>query len=379
MHGRRLVSLAVVALVAATVAHGATIEFVEPESHAVLLGPTTFTVALDADDASVDRIDLYVGGRLLAEIPTVSLTVSVDVPQGLSGGKIRAVAYDGDRIVAMAERPTLPTGTIANYTVRLVPLYPVVTGRGGQYVRDLGRDDFTVIDQGNPVEIERFSTEAGDLSIALVLDSSKSMEGKIGFVRDASLRFLEKLETGDNVAVYAFNHTLTTLVPMVAVETGGTARDGIHGLAAGGGTALYDSALRVLDDMKPLPGRKVVFLFSDGQDERSIVSLSTVVQAAHESQVIFYTVATVEEDNPDSRGRGDLIQLAEDTGGEAFFIRRSESLEDVYNDLLEELRAQYALAYTPPEGRAGIRAVEVKVKRGGTKVRCRTSYYYDGD
>ena len=230
-----------------------------------------------------------------------------------------------------------------------------------------------MLDQRRPIGVERFSVRPESLRFALVLDVSRSMQLKIGFVREASLRFLERLETEDQVGLFAFNHALMRMVPIGSERE--RVRQGVRSLSVGGGTALNDAMFQVLEGLREIAGRKVLFLFSDGRDERSIVSLPTVVQAAHRSQVIIYAVGTVGAEDEGS-GRVDLETLAEETGGEVFFLEKVEELDRVFDSVLEHMRSQYALGYTPPPGPEGLRPVEVRVRDPRLTVRCRKGYFY---
>ena len=131
----------------------------------------------------------------------------------------------------------------------------------------------------------------------------------------------------------------------------------------------------MLRELRPLTGRKVVLIFSDGKDERSLISLQTVIHAAHESSVILFVVALLEQGEADSAWR-DMQSLAEETGGQAFLLRKLELLRGAYEMVVAHMRAQYVLSYRPPEGEAGLRPIEVGVTRPGLEVHCRKSYLY---
>lgn len=361
-------------MLAVAVAAGDGIDLIEPKENEVVLGTTRFVFAVDESTTPPDSIDVYVGGFLLGTARAPEWEISVDVPARLAGKEIQAVALKDGRPLRKLTRRTRQVGLLEDVAVPMVQLYPVVVDRRGRFVQDLERDDFEVLDQHRPIAIERFSVRPESLRFALVLDVSRSMQLKIAFVREASLRFLDRLEADDEVGLFAFNHALMRLVPIGTDRE--AVRQGIRSMTAGGGTALNDAMFQILERMDEDQGRKVVFLFSDGRDERSIVSLPTVVQAAHRGQVIIYAVGTIGAED-EGHSRADLETLANETGGEVFFLRSLEQLDKVFDSVVESLRSQYALGYTPPPGPEGLRAVEVRVRDPKLDVRCRQHYYYE--
>jgi len=181
-------------------------------------------------------------------------------------------------------------------------------------------------------------------------------------------------EADDAVSAYAFNNSLATLsrasLDHLAVM------NSIRRLAPGGGTALYDATIRVLGELSKVPNRKVLIVFSDGEDESSLTTLDRTVRAARESDVLIYTIG-IAESKADLAKRKDLVKLGEATGGEAFIVSRFKKLPEVFRAILRDLRAQYILSYPPPPGKAGERSVEVRLRKKRAKVRCRESYFYE--
>jgi len=298
-----------------------------------------------------------------------------EAPPGAGERQIVAVVYAGDAVIDRFHIKTRKVGATQEVDVSLVQLYPVVVDRRGRFVKGLELADFDVLDQGRPVEVQNFAERTSDSSLALLLDVSQSMEEKIGVVRTACARFVDQLGDRHATSLYAFNHGLQRLAPLE--RNPGAVKAAVAGLTAGGGTALYDALIQVFDDLKRISGRRAVVVFSDGRDERSLSSWDAVARAGRAGDVIIYAVGT--QSNEDSRrSRDDLVSMAEETGGRAFFIKRAEDLRGVLADILLDLDAQYVLSYPPPEGPAGTRAVEVRTADGKYKVRCRQQYVYGG-
>lgn len=348
--------------------------FLSPQDGAILVGPTEFRFAVHAA-AGVDRIDVYVDGRLVGTAREPRWRIAWDAPAGLIGIPVVAAVYSADGLLETLRLTTSEATFDDEVQVVAVELFPVVTDRRGHYVKDLGREAFTVWDQGRRVAIETFANEATSLSLAVVIDNSNSMEAKLGLVQEASSRFLDSLEEIDRVAVYSFNHAVHRHLAFTADRE--AAKATVQGFAPGGGTALFDALVHVMHDLSPLAGRKAVVLFSDGRDERSITSLDRVVEVARMAEVIVYAVGAGES-SADLEARPDLEALASATGGRAHFIDKLRHLPRIYDAILADLRAQYSIGYTPPPGPPGQRRVAIEVSDPKLSVRCRESYFHPG-
>ncbi len=375
MSGRRTLSRAVVLtallFAAGRAVAGDVITFLEPKDGALVYGPTPFEFAV-RDGAGVERVDLFVGGRLVGSAfpPEWTLTFTSDRP--LQAAVLHALAMSDGGIVGSASIRTGRFAAIENVDVDLVQLYPVVTNGRGEYVRDLEAKDFRVTEDGRPIRLRHFSSSPTSLSIAMMIDVSGSMADKLERVQDASIRFAGELDAGDAVSLYAFNHRLRSIVPLTTDRD--AVREKIWYLRSYGGTALYDALSEVVGALSEVAGRKAIFLFSDGLDELSMTSLRGAARAAVDGEVIVYAVGTRGEHG--ESGREDLAALARATGGEAYFIASADELPGIFRLVREHLRAQYALSYAPPPGPAGMRRIGIDVLRPGLRVRYREAYYY---
>jgi VWFA-related protein len=254
-----------------------------------------------------------------------------------------------------------------------VQLYPVVR-EGRRYVRDLTRADFIVVEDGQPVAIDSVEADVCSLSVALLIDVSDSMQDKLDRVQEASCRFVDRLGAEDRVAVWAFSHLLYHVAAPTADHE--AAKDAIRRLRTGGGTAIYDSLAYVVEHgFSPLD-RNVVVLFSDGRDGTRAMPTRTA-RLARERGVIVYTLH-IPESTSDLEALRGLRVLTEWTGGESQVVPRMEKLDRLFDAILDDLRAQYRLTFTPPPGPPGERKVEVKTTNPRHSVRCRERYRYDG-
>jgi len=364
---------ALILLLIAGAASGADIVLLSPRDGELIAGDVQFKLGV-REGADVSRIDVYVAGTLAGTALAPQWSFTWQAPT-LVGAQIIAIAFDAAGKPGERVRIKSAAHVVTEWVdVNAVQLFPVVIDRGGRYVRGLTRDAFTVLDQGRPVNIDYFSENIEHLSLAILLDTSRSMTGKLSFVTEAAWSLMQRLEDGDTVAVYAFNHGLTT-GPHGSAGDLSRVEPFIRGLVPAGGTALYDALSEVLNDRPGGGGRTAIIVFSDGQDEQSLLTLQQVVSSARQSESIVYTVGAGSTER-DLDARDDLETLARETGGQALFFDNYKKLDEVFESVLVDLRSQYALSYTPPEGESGVRAIEVRAKGSGYRVRCRPSYVY---
>src|ERR1700686_5495569 len=281
-------------------------------------------------------------------------------------------------------------------------LFSVVT-KHEKLVTDLNKENFKVFDDSAEQEITSFSQPTDlPLRIGMVLDTSNSIRERLKFEQDAAIYFLfNAIRRGKD---QAFLMTFDDGPQVIKDFTGDTGdlRDTILKQRAGGGTALYDAvytASQELLNKSPLsPGpntdvRRVLVVISDGDDNSSNRSRGAAVEMAQRAGVIIYSISTStqwvnvdDERDPAKRvsrkyekGEGDhvLEQLAGETGGRAFFPYRIDDLGQSFLDIGDELRHQYALAYSPP-GRAPdgkYHTIRIQVDRKDVIIRARKGDY----
>ena len=288
--------------------------------------------------------------------------------------------------------------------VNLVDVLFTVLNRRNKLVPDLEQGDFKVFDEGKPQEIRYFSKQTDlPLRIGMLLDTSNSIRDRLKFEQDASVSFLYSVlrRNKDEAFVMTFDDEPQILQPFTS-DTGAL-RDQIIGTRAGGGTAIYDAiyeaCLKQLNHPPRPPGdqpdivRRVMILISDGEDNLSTHTRAEAIELAQRASVVIYTVSTstqwvsLEETNPNKTSDrkyhltdGDKIlqDLAYETGGRAFFPYHVDDLDQSFQDIGDELRNQYSIAYQPAnyvlDGRYHPIRVEVPDHKG-YQVRARRGYF----
>jgi len=281
-------------------------------------------------------------------------------------------------------------------------LFSVVT-KHDKLVTDLNKENFKAFDDGVQQEITSFSQPTDlPLRIGMVLDTSNSIRERLKFEQDAAIDFIfNALRRGKD---QAFLMTFDDGPQIIKDFTGDTGdiRDTILKQRAGGGTSLYDAVYAASNHLlknSPLPPgpnsdvRRVLVVISDGDDNSSNRSRGESVEMAQRAGVIIYSISTStdwvsaeDEKNPSRRisrkyekEEGDKVleQLALETGGRAFFPYKVDDLGQSFLDIGDELRHQYALAYSPagrsPDGK--YHTIRIQTDRKDVVVRARKGYF----
>jgi Ca-activated chloride channel homolog len=321
-----------------------------------------------------DELAVFADGRKVGRIAGPPWGIAWDAGATIRPHEVTVALVRGGREVATAHVKTRSVGFTSTAKADIVSVAPIVTDKSGRYVPGLTVKNFTVLDDGVPRRIETFDATDSPLSAVLVLDVSGSMLYKIEEARRSAHAFVDALKPEDEVALMTFNSTTVGWVPFTRQ------RDAIHAeidaSRTEGETALYDATGQALKRLKPLKRRKAVILFTDGEDNRSRLSVEQVIGIARASEVSIYSVAQGLDERTTLKAF--LDQLADQTGGRSYFIGSIEKLSETFRRILTELKSQYFLTYTP---RPGLRPrtwhkIEIKVNRPDLVVRARKEYFF---
>lgn len=268
--------------------------------------------------------------------------------------------------------------------VRLVRILATVKNMAGELVGTLGKDDFTVLDEGVAQQIAVFERRTEQpLSVALLLDTSLSTAIELRYEVDSIRRFLRAFFSEGNqqdaVALYAFNYEVTRRVGFVRRAEPFEAA--LKRLKPEGGTSLYDAIYLACQELEEREGRRVVVVVTDGGDTTSAKDYHAALRAAHMADAVIYPILVVpikSEAGRNIRGENALTGLALGTGGRVFAPSVGAPLDEAFREILRELRTQYLLGYYPrgvPRSRDGFHRLEVRVRRPGLQVSARSGYY----
>jgi Ca-activated chloride channel homolog len=259
----------------------------------------------------------------------------------------------------------------------------IATDKHGRFVRDLNEEDFAILDDHKPPQsILNFKRETDlPLHLGLLIDVSGSVNSRFDFEQEAAVSFLQHSLRGgyDKAFVVGFNkqsqlaQDFTDNVVLLSA--------GIHRLHDGGGTALYDAVYRAckekfLKDRPDRPVRKAIIIVSDGEDNQSEFSRAQAIEMAQRAEVIIYAIST-DDSGLILRGDRNLEQLAEATGGRAFFPYKMKDVTHSYASIEDELRSQYVVSYKPADFDADgrFRSIEISALKKDLQVRARKGYF----
>jgi VWFA-related protein len=323
--------------------------------------------------------------------------------------------------------PSTAVPTIA-VDARLVNLPVVVRDKKGALIQNLNKDDFTLQVDGKPQAIRYFDKDMNlPLTLGLLVDTSQSQRSVLGEERTASSTFLDQMLTNpkDQAFIIQFARQtellqdLTTSRPLLQkalkeIDSPGassTDDDTDTRSRARGGTVLYDALFLASDElMSKQTGRKALVILSDGVDRNSKENLVRSIEAAQRADTIIYAIYFKGEEShpqnnnpqhgrsgypgggfpgggypgggyPGGRGGFDgkkiLERMAQETGGRLFEVKKNQDVAQIYNQIAEELRAQYRLGYTPTQEAAsnGYHQVAVDLHQKGLVIQTRDGYY----
>lgn len=276
--------------------------------------------------------------------------------------------------VMRAQTPLFRSGT------RVVSLFATVLDAKGRLVPDLVQSDFEVYDNDKPQPVTLFDNKIQPITVVVMLDTSLSMTGSMKQLQEAAEQFILRLLPDDKAKVGAFNDKIE-----ISDEFTGQ-RDrlvsAVKDVDFGNATRLWDALGASLDELKGLDGRRVVLVFTDGDDQGSRTGLGTIIERARAEEVMVYAIG-LESDyfNGQARVRtkpdGGLKKLAEETGGGYFELEKNTELTSTFTKVAKELHSQYLLAFEPPKLDGRVHKLTVKLKQTGYVARARRSYLAD--
>jgi Ca-activated chloride channel family protein len=266
--------------------------------------------------------------------------------------------------------------------VNRVMVYATVRQSNGNFVADLEKKDFTVLEDGKAQELLSFTREDVPVAIGLLVDNSRSMINKRNEVVEAAKAFVRVTNPGDEIFVLHFNEKLTYGLPKDTAFTSDHALldAALDQMKLDGRTALYDAIQEGLQHLnRSTLTKKALIVLSDGGDNISFLNDDIVVKMADLSGALFYGIGIYDPLDGDA-DPGVLRDLAKRTGGEAYFPKALTEVRQLCETIAATLRNQYALSYSPKLDTPGrdYRKLEVKVrdpKRRKLTIRTRTGYY----
>lgn len=269
------------------------------------------------------------------------------------------------------QQPIFRSGT------QFVPLFTTVLDAQGRLVPDLEQEEFTILDNGKPQPITVFENDTQPFTAVVMLDFSASMTANLDRLKQATEQFLIRMLPADKAQVGAFSDKIQFSGSFTSDRDDliGALRD----LQFGNPTRLYDAIYESIDLLAEFDGRKVVVIFTDGDDTASRRGLGSTLDYAREKEVMVYSIGLQSEffngarmvrSSPD---RG-IKKLAEETGGSFFELKKTDELGPTFTRVVQELHSLYTIGFNPANLDGKEHKLEVRMKQPGMTARARRSY-----
>jgi Ca-activated chloride channel family protein len=274
-------------------------------------------------------------------------------------------------VVAAGQQPTFRSST------RIVPVIATVTDAQGRLVPNLEQDEFTILDNGKPQDVSFFQNEVQPFTVVVMLDYSASMTANLDLLKSAAEQFILRLLPQDKGQVGAFSDKI-----QFSGEFTNDRDDlifALDDLQFGNPTRLYDAINESMAMLKEVDGRKVVLVFTDGDDTASRTGFGDVLDRARNEEVMVYSIGLESEFFNGARmvrSRPDraLKRLAEETGGGYFELKKTDELAPTFTRVAQELHSQYTLGFSPTLLDGKEHKLVVRMKQTGMNARARRSY-----
>ena len=270
--------------------------------------------------------------------------------------------------------------------VELVSLNVTVTDNTGRLITGLNQEDFQVFEDGAKQDITFFTRSQLPIALALLLDTSASMDTKLGTAQEAAIGFAKRLRPQDLASVIDFDSRVVVLQPFS--NDGAALEKAIRDTSAGGSTSLYNAVYIALNEMKKLRAKSVedirrqaIVVLSDGEDTSSLLPFEEVLELAKRSVTAIYAIGLHSKEPRvlSSFNEADFVlkSLSHETGGRAFFPQAASELDAIYAQIGDELSSQYTLGYTSksPRRNGAWRRIVLRLNRPNAIPRTRQGYY----
>jgi len=283
-----------------------------------------------------------------------------------------------------AQQPPPQPGATFKAGTQVVSLFVTVADATRRLVSGLTQEDFEIFDNEKPQAISFFQNEVQPITVVVMLDTSGSMTLTLDLLRQGAEQFLIRLLPEDKGRVGAFNDkiqfssTFTSNRDQLITD--------VKNLDYGNGTRLWDAIGASLDELKGVEGRRVVLVFTDGDDTSSRIGLGTVIDRARADEVMIYAIGLESHYIGGPNGQmvhtkpdGGLRKIADETGGGYFELKKATELGSTFTKVAQELHSQYVIGFAPTLLDNKVHKLAVKLKQPGLTARARRSYLAAAD
>lgn len=278
--------------------------------------------------------------------------------------------------------------------VKVVSLLATVRTKKGEIIRDLTKDDFTVLEAGRPQNIRYFARESDlPLTIGLLVDTSMSQKKVLEAERTASFHFLDQVlrDAKDQIFIMQFDMAIIMRQQLTAsfqklndalsyIDT--PSREELS-IPTSKGTVLYDAVAKASNDiMKKQTGRKALILLTDGVDFGSDTSLADAIEAAQRADTLVYSILFSDSGfygllGGGADGAGPLRRFSKETGGGFYEVSKKRGIEQIFASIEEDLRSEYNMGFVSdqPVRVSEFRSIQLATRQKGLVVQARDRYW----
>lgn len=341
--------------------------------------PISIRVA-GASIQDVQEVRVTIDGREVTRLTSPPFDLPYDFGKTPAAHSIVAEARlaSGEWIKGSRVTPA-PSSLMLETAVEAVEISVIVKDAEGNRVLDLTKEEFTILEDGEPQALQSFTTERAPLSLVMVLDSSGSMEGRMWSLKKSAIDFIDKMDADVPIQIVDFDHEVRLEQEFTLDRA--KVKAAVNRLAEGGGTHLWDAAYSGAFALTGRDTRRAVLLFTDGVDQsgeddeaRIVTGLDEVIETARQEKVQFYCIGFGRKIDEETLGR-----LSAETGGVSYVAESTKEFRAVYDAILADVAAQYLLSYAPTNTKrdGSFRKIEVRLARPGLVASYRRGYVAD--
>ena len=318
----------------------------------------------------------------------VALALSGAIPLVLAGTQQPSASTPPAAEPATQAPPGAPQQPSFRVGVDIVSLNVTVTDTTQKYVTDLEQDDFQVFEDGVKQDVTLFNRTNLPIALALLVDTSASMEMRLPIAQEAAIGFARRLRPQDLAEMIDFDSRVVIL--QAFTNNASQLEAAIRKTSAGGSTSMYNAIYIALKDLKKAVAtnsdeirRQAIVVLSDGEDTSSLLPFEEVLDLAKRSETAIYAIGLRSPESSSSASKGFkeaefvLRQLSQETGGRSFFPNLATDLNGIYGQIADDLSSQYTVGYTSknPKRDGAWRRVVVRTSHTGAIARTKLGYF----
>jgi VWFA-related protein len=356
------------------------VRFISPKHDDIWIGVKKIEVRVTGvKPERLKSVAVYLDGKLVKEFNSPPYRLDYDFGQVPGNRKLEVVVLPGNRRSLRKEIQSYHLDDSQEVNVLQVVVPVAVTDKRGNYVSNLKKEDFIILEDGVPQDISYFSKSGkSTFHLCLLIDISSSMKDKIQKVKEVAREFLKQLMSkNDKSIIVFFNHEV-----FEDSDFTGNFNEMDNALSIAfpyGATALYDAVAYAVKLMKPIIGHNIIILFSDGEDNSSAIDPYTLINIVKRSNSVIYSIGKKKYMNEYDQYQELLRKISFSSGGITFFLDDVQDVQKTYRKIRKDIQAKFLIRFSPGDKRKRSRFRKITVKlrnKRGYKVRTMKGYYY---